>query len=97
MYKQLKLSPRHHGSGATFGQDPESLKYIYVKGANDTLVPLSAFTHYAPATTPLAVNHQGQFLPSPCRSISRPAWRLETRLLRSSVPCVNRCAKHHPR
>jgi multidrug efflux pump subunit AcrB len=24
-------------------------------------VPLSAFTHYAPSTTPLAVNHQGQF------------------------------------
>jgi multidrug efflux pump len=44
-----------------FWQDPESLKYIYVKGANDTLVPLSAFTHYAPATTPLAVNHQAQF------------------------------------
>jgi multidrug efflux pump subunit AcrB len=32
-----------------------------VKGANDTLVPLSAFTHYASSTTPLAVNHQGQF------------------------------------
>jgi multidrug efflux pump subunit AcrB len=44
-----------------FWQDPESLKYIYVKGANDTLVPLSAFTHYASSTTPLAVNHQGQF------------------------------------
>jgi multidrug efflux pump len=44
-----------------FWQDPESLKYIYVKGANDALVPLSAFTHYASSTTPLAVNHQGQF------------------------------------
>jgi multidrug efflux pump len=61
MYKQLnqyrvimEVEPR-------FWQDPESLKYIYVKGANDALVPLSAFTHYAPATTPLAVNHQGQF------------------------------------
>ena len=61
MYKQLnqyrvimEVEPR-------FWQDPESLKYVYVKGANDTLVPLSAFTHYAPATTPLAVNHQGQF------------------------------------
>ena len=53
--------PRRHGSGATFLADPESLKYIYVKVANDTLVPLSAFTHYAPSTTPLAVNHQGQF------------------------------------
>ena len=29
--------------------------------ANDALVPLSAFAHYHPPTTPLAVNHQGQF------------------------------------
>ena len=26
-----------------------------MKGANDALVPLSAFTHFAPSTTPLAV------------------------------------------
>jgi multidrug efflux pump len=44
-----------------FWQNPDGLKYIYVKAANGTLVPLSAFTHYAPSTTPLAVNHQGQF------------------------------------
>jgi multidrug efflux pump len=44
-----------------FWQNPGGLKYIYVKAANGTLVPLSAFTHYAPSTTPLAVNHQGQF------------------------------------
>jgi multidrug efflux pump len=61
MYKQLnqyrvvmEVEPR-------FWQNPDGLKYIYVKAANDTLVPLSAFTHYAPSTTPLAVNHQGQF------------------------------------
>jgi multidrug efflux pump subunit AcrB len=44
-----------------FWQNPDGLKYLYVKGANNTLVPLSAFTHYAPSTTPLAVNHQGLF------------------------------------
>jgi multidrug efflux pump len=44
-----------------FWQNPDGLKYIYVKAINGTLVPLSAFTHYAPSTTPLAVNHQGQF------------------------------------
>jgi multidrug efflux pump len=61
MYRQLnqyrvvlEVEPR-------FWQDPDGLKYIYVKGANDTLVPLSAFTHYAPSNTALAVNHQGQF------------------------------------
>jgi multidrug efflux pump len=44
-----------------FWQNPDGLKYIHVKGANGALVPLSAFTHYTPSTTPLAVNHQGQF------------------------------------
>src|SRR5208282_1007922 len=28
---------------------------------NNTQIPLSAFTHYAPNNTPLSVNHQGQF------------------------------------
>jgi len=45
----------------TFWQHPDGLKYIYVSSANRTLVPLSAFTHYAPSNTPLAVNHQGLF------------------------------------
>jgi multidrug efflux pump subunit AcrB len=61
MYKELNQYRVIMEVEQRFWQDPESLKYIYVKGANDTLVPLSAFTHYAPATTPLAVNHQGQF------------------------------------
>ncbi len=50
----LEVEPR-------FWQNPDGLKYIYVPAANQALVPLSAFTHYAPATTVLAVNHQGQF------------------------------------
>jgi len=44
-----------------FLQNPDSLEHIYVRSTNRTLVPLSAFTHYAPAMTPLAVNHQGLF------------------------------------
>jgi multidrug efflux pump len=44
-----------------FWQNPEGLKYLYVKGADGGMVPLSGFTHYASSTTPLAVNHQGQF------------------------------------
>jgi multidrug efflux pump len=44
-----------------FWQNPEALKHIYVRSANRDLVPLSAFTHYEPSTTSLAVNHQGLF------------------------------------
>jgi multidrug efflux pump len=46
-------------------QSPETLKDLYViaPGPNGTTlqVPLSAFAHYEPTATPLAVNHQGQF------------------------------------
>jgi multidrug efflux pump len=46
-----------------FWQNPEGLQYIYARSANSNLplVPLSTFTHYAPSTASLAVNHQGQF------------------------------------
>jgi len=44
-----------------FQRNPDSLKDIYVKSSTGTQVPLSAFTHFEPKTTPLALNHQGQF------------------------------------
>jgi multidrug efflux pump len=44
-----------------FQQDPDALRSIYVKSGTGTQVPLSAFVRVAPGTTPLAVNHQGQF------------------------------------
>jgi multidrug efflux pump len=44
-----------------FQQDPDSLKYIYVKSSNGTQVPLSAFTRFEPGAAALALNHQGQF------------------------------------
>jgi multidrug efflux pump len=61
MYKQLnqyhvvmEVEPR-------YWQSPEGLKEIYLHPASGGIVPLSAVAHYAPATAPLAVNHQGQF------------------------------------
>jgi multidrug efflux pump len=45
----------------SFQQNPEALKDIYVHSANGQQVPLSAFTRFEPGTTPLAINHQGQF------------------------------------
>jgi len=44
-----------------FQRNPDALKSIYVKSSTGTQVPLSAFTHFEPRTTALAVNHQGQF------------------------------------
>ena len=44
-----------------FWQNPDGLKHIYVKTPGGAQVPLSVFTHYEPATSPLVVTHQGQF------------------------------------
>ena len=44
-----------------FQQDPSSLNMLYVKSANGTQVPLSAFTHVEQSNASLAINHQGQF------------------------------------
>jgi multidrug efflux pump len=46
-----------------YQQTPEALQNIYLRSTAGTPVPLSAFAHYEPSNTPLAVNHQGQ-LPS---------------------------------
>jgi multidrug efflux pump len=45
----------------TFWQSPDGLRYTFVRASNGSQVPLSAFTHYARDTAPLAINHQGQF------------------------------------
>src|SRR6058998_1117874 len=50
----MEVAPR-------FWQSPETLKDIYVRSSSGDMAPLSAFTHFEPATTALAVNHQGQF------------------------------------
>ncbi|HUK26763.1 MAG TPA: multidrug efflux RND transporter permease subunit [Terriglobales bacterium] len=44
-----------------FQRSPAALDSVYVRSANGNMVPLSAFTHFGPSNTPLAVNHQGQF------------------------------------
>jgi len=47
--------------GPQFQQDPTDLTHVYVKSVTGTQVPLSAFSHFDTANTPLAINHQGQF------------------------------------
>ena len=42
-----------------FWQNADFLSGIYVRSPAGSPVPLSAFTHFGPATAPLAVNHQG--------------------------------------
>jgi hydrophobe/amphiphile efflux-1 (HAE1) family protein len=44
-----------------YQRKPDDLDRIYVSGANNTQVPLSAVTRIAQGLSPLVVNHQGQF------------------------------------
>ncbi|HXY07479.1 MAG TPA: multidrug efflux RND transporter permease subunit [Terriglobales bacterium] len=44
-----------------FQQTPDTLETTYVNSSKGNMVPLSAFAHFGPANTSLAVNHQGQW------------------------------------
>jgi len=44
-----------------FQQSPETLDNTYLRSSTGAIVPLSAFAHFGPANTSLAVNHQGQW------------------------------------
>jgi multidrug efflux pump len=51
----MEVAPR-------FLQNPETLNDIYVANKSGAMVPLSAFASFGPGSTPLAVNHHGQFV-----------------------------------
>ena len=44
-----------------FRNSPEDLADIFIRSANGTEVPLSSFTTFQQSTSPLTINHQGQF------------------------------------
>jgi len=44
-----------------YSQNPDALSNIYVRGTNNTSVPLGSFAKFVQSSTALGVNHQGQF------------------------------------
>ena len=44
-----------------FRKEPSDLADIFIRSANGTSVPLGSFTRYEQSTSPLTINHQGQF------------------------------------
>ena len=61
----------------------------------ETMVPLAAFSHYGPGTTPLAVNHQGLFVAStisfnlkPGASLSEATKAIDDAMIRLHVPAT---------
>jgi multidrug efflux pump len=61
MYRQLNQYHVVMEVAPQFAQSTEALDNIYVRSSNGTAVPLSAFAHFGPSNTPLAVSHQGQY------------------------------------
>jgi multidrug efflux pump len=61
MYSSLNQYHVVMEAAPEFWQNPLFLRQIYVRSPSGQQVPLSAFTHYAPITAPLSVNHQGLF------------------------------------
>ncbi len=61
MYSNLNQYHVIMEAAPEYWQNPQFLREIYVRSPSGRQVPLSAFTHYAPITAPLSVNHQGLF------------------------------------
>ena len=61
IYKQINQYRVVMGISPDLLERPEELREIYLTGKGGGQVPLNAFTSYAPSTTPLSVNHSGQF------------------------------------
>ena len=61
MYTSLNQYHVVMEAASQFWQNPDGLHSVYVPTPDGTLVPISAFAHYAPTITSLSINHQGQF------------------------------------
>jgi multidrug efflux pump subunit AcrB len=61
MYKGINQYHVVMEADPKFGQSPDVLRNLYVRSSTGVSVPFSAFTHYQPAETYMAVAHQGQF------------------------------------
>jgi len=76
-----------------YWQSPDTLKDVHVITADGAAVPLAAFSRYGPTSTPLAVNHQGQFAAStisfnlpPGMALSDATRAIEEAMARVGVP-----------
>ncbi|HEY2840767.1 MAG TPA: efflux RND transporter permease subunit, partial [Pirellulales bacterium] len=61
IYKPLNQYRVVLGVEPSLWENPESLRHIYLRGANGAQIPLGAVCKYEPSTTPLSVNHSGQY------------------------------------
>ncbi|MFO1396695.1 MAG: multidrug efflux RND transporter permease subunit [Burkholderiales bacterium] len=97
IYAQLNQYHVVMEAAPEFWQSPESLSNVYVSTSSGTQVPLSAFATYGPTSTPLGVQHQGQFVAStisfnlaPDVSLSQATRAVDDEMARIGVPSTVR-------
>jgi len=93
IYAQLNQYHVVMEAAPEYWQSPDILRSLHVTIANGTTVPLSAFANFGPSGTPLAVNHQGQFVASTISfnlpvgvSLSQATRAVEDAMARIGVP-----------
>ncbi|MEO8344095.1 MAG: multidrug efflux RND transporter permease subunit [Betaproteobacteria bacterium] len=93
IYAQLNQYRVVMEAAPEYWQSPEVLKSVYVTTPAGAQVPLSAFATFGPTSTPLGVNHQGQFVAStisfnlaPEISLSQATRAVEDAMARIGVP-----------
>jgi multidrug efflux pump len=80
-----------------YWQSPEALRDVYVTSSSGAQVPLMSISHFEAGTTPLAVNHQGQFAAStisfnlkPGISLSKATEAIDSAFVSIGVPATVR-------
>ncbi len=61
MYRQLNQYHVVMEVDPQFAQSPTALRSVYARTSDGGKIPLSAFSHIEMTSTPLGINHQGQF------------------------------------
>jgi len=93
IYAQLNQYHVVMEAAPEYWQSPDALRSVYVSTTTGSQVPLSAFATFGPTSTPLGVNHQGQFVAStisfnlaPDVSLSQATRAIEDAMARLGVP-----------
>ncbi len=93
IYSQLNQYRVVMEAAPEYWQSPDVLKTVYISTPAGAQVPLSAFATFGPTSTPLGVNHQGQFVAStisfnlaPDVAMSQATRAVEGAMARIGVP-----------
>ncbi len=95
IYRELNQYRVVMEAAPQYWQSPEGLQDVYLLTSQKTLVPLSQISHWETTNTPLAINHQSQFVAStlsfnlpPGVSLSRATEAVQATMARIGMPAT---------